>query len=225
MTMESEHLAAMDELEPAAEPLRDGGVEVAGITKAREPGARGTAQAARDPRADAIIRDMPGLRAQLTRAVGNRDLAEDLLQDAVVTALQKLKSGELASRAEIDGFVYRTALNHLRNHRRKAGRCVAEADCGIWLADPNGEAASEPLASAQWARVAREVLCEVGRRDREILVRFYLRDEPKTTLCAEFGLSELHFNRVVFRARERFRSLLERRGYRKTDFLSILAVL
>jgi hypothetical protein len=54
--------------------------------------------------------------------------------------------------------------------------------------------------------------------------RFYLHEESKEELCEMFGLSDLHFNRVIFRARERFRELLSRRGLGRADFLSILAV-
>jgi hypothetical protein len=35
----------------------------------------------------------------------------------------------------------------------------------------------------------------------------------------------LHFNRVIFRARERFRDLLQSRGLGRSDFFSLLTVL
>jgi len=62
-------------------------------------------------------------------------------------------------------------------------------------------------------------------RDRELLVRFYLQEESKEELCRAFGLTELHFNRVIHRARDRFRDLLRQRGLSKSDFLCIAAVL
>jgi hypothetical protein len=61
-------------------------------------------------------------------------------------------------------------------------------------------------------------------RDREVLVRFYLDDEDREKICRELGLTEEHFNRVIFRARNRFRELLEHRGFRKADLLAIVAV-
>ena len=53
------------------------------------------------------------------------------------------------------------------------------------------------------------------QRDREILLRFYLNDEDKDSICAGLGVDSTHFNRVLFRAKERFRELVvvaERRG-------------
>jgi RNA polymerase sigma-70 factor, ECF subfamily len=171
--------------------------------------------------AQALLRDMAGLRAQLVRVTGNPELAADLLQDAIVTALQKLRAGELSNRRELDGFVYRTALNHLRNHRRKDRGRVSDTEAADLLADPQAGSVAEDVAAEQWASLAREVLRDVNSRDRELLVRFYLHDEPKEQLCRAYGLSDLHFNRVIFRARERFRELLQRRGLGRSDFFSL----
>ena len=57
-----------------------------------------------------LLRDMSGLKAQLTRVTRDAELAADLLQDAIVTALQKLEAGEIEHRGQLDGYVYRVAL-------------------------------------------------------------------------------------------------------------------
>jgi len=172
-----------------------------------------------------LFANMAGLRLKLARVTRNPDLAADILQDAIVTALQKLNAGELSARTALDGFVYRVALNHLRNHQRKDKSPLSDQNAAAELADPRTHCMTESLQSAQWARVTRELLMEVKPvRDRELLVRFYLHEESKEELCEMFGLSDLHFNRVIFRARERFRELLSRRGLGRADFLSILAV-
>jgi len=78
----------------------------------------------------------------------------------------------------------------------------------------------------QWARLVKQLLQQVPlARDRELLVRFYLDEESKQELCQAFGLTELHFNRVIHRARDRFKDLLQRRGLTKSDFLSIATIL
>lgn len=170
---------------------------------------------------------MAGLQAQLSRVVRDPDLASDLLQDAIVTALQKLHAGEINSRASLDGFVYRVALNHYRNHQRKNKSPVSDPDVADDLPQTDGDShPMESLESRQWARMARNLLQEIRpQRDREILVRFYLNEESKDHLCRQFGLTDLHFNRVICRARERFRELLKQRGLRKSDFLSVAVIL
>ena len=59
-------------------------------------------------------------------------------------------------------------------------------------------------------------------RDREIIKRFYLDEEDKAEICRSMGLSPLHFDRVMFRARQRVRVLLETKGFDKSDFLIAL---
>jgi RNA polymerase sigma-70 factor (ECF subfamily) len=170
-----------------------------------------------------LLRDMSGLKAQLTRVTRDADLAADLLQDAIVTALQKLKAGEIEHRGQLDGYVYRVALNHLRNYRRKDKSGVSGPEELPELVDAEGEARpGKAIATGQFSRVVTRLLKEMtSPRDREVLVRFYLQEEDRGALCRSLALTELQFNRVIFRARGRFRELLERRGYDKADFLSI----
>ena len=61
------------------------------------------------------------------------------------------------------------------------------------------------------AAVVRQVINELPTdRDRQVLFRFYVVEDDKDRICADLGLSSLHFNRVLHRARERYRELYER---------------
>jgi RNA polymerase sigma-70 factor (ECF subfamily) len=64
--------------------------------------------------------------------------------------------------------------------------------------------------SVERAALVRRVLAEMpSERDRQILFRFYLAEDDKESICLDLGLTSLHFNRVLFRARERYRELYE----------------
>jgi len=173
----------------------------------------------------AVYRDYPGLRALILRRVRDPEVAADILQDAAVTTLEKLRSGEIAHPENLGGYLYRVALNHLRNHRRKDRSAISSADALNELPAPDNDADWENVGGRQWATAARRMLEEMPvARDRELLIRFYLDDEDKGSICRELGLSEEHFNRVIFRARNRFRELIEHRGFRKADLLTIAAM-
>src|SRR5262249_38258070 len=86
-----------------------------------------------------LLRDMSGLKAQLTRVTRDAELAADLLQDAIVPALQKLEAGEIEHRGQLDGYVYRVALNHLRNYRRKDKSAVSGPEALPELVDADSE--------------------------------------------------------------------------------------
>lgn len=170
--------------------------------------------------------DLAGIKSLLEKQCGSATVAEDLLSEAIETSLRKLRDGAIARPEQLVGYVYRVALNLLRNFRRqdKSARTSSEAIDEISDNDDRDAAAS--IEQARWAKLMREVLKELpARRDRELIVGFYLEEEDKETLCHRFGISTLHFNRVIHRARERFRELLEDRGYSRGDFLSLGAVL
>ena len=51
------------------------------------------------------------------------------------------------------------------------------------------------------------------KRDREILRRFYVEEEDKDSICKDLKIDGTHFNRVLFRAKARFReAILRSRG-------------
>jgi RNA polymerase sigma-70 factor, ECF subfamily len=173
----------------------------------------------------AVYRDYPGLRALILRRVRDPEVAADILQDAAVTTLEKLRSGEIAHPENVGGYLYRVALNHLRNHRRKDRSALSSADGLDELPASENDAGWESIRGRQWATAARRMLEEMPvARDRDVLVRFYLDDEDREKICRELRLSEEHFNRVIFRARNRFRELVEDRGFRKADLLTIAAI-
>jgi RNA polymerase sigma-70 factor (ECF subfamily) len=172
-----------------------------------------------------VYRDYPGLRALILRRVRDPEVAADILQDAAVTTLEKLRSGEISHPENVGGYLYRVAINHLRNHRRKDRTGVSSADGLDELAGAEEDPDWERVGRPQWAVAARRMLEEMPTaRDRDLLKRFYLNDQAKEHICQELRLSEEHFNRVIFRARNRFRELLERRGFWKGDLLTIVAV-
>src|SRR5579862_2688508 len=173
----------------------------------------------------AVYRNYPGLRALILRRVRDPEVAADILQDAAVTTLEKLRTGEIAHPEKLGGYLYRVALNHLRNHHRKDRTALSSAEALDDLAAPAIDHEWESVGRPQWASAARRMLEEMPvARDREILVRFYLDDEDRETICHQLGLSEEHFNRVIFRARNRFRELLEHRGLWKADLLSVVVI-
>lgn len=201
------------------------GVSVDQLAGVALPAKSGGARVGREDFERALVRAYPGLTTLLFRHTQDRQLAADILQDAIVTTLAKLDDGVITPSPRIAGYVFRAALNHLRNHRRRerlwGGNSEVNDIVASDVASPVDD--SQRVANAQ---LIRRVLQGLGSaRDRQVLVRFYLQDHDKLDICAELGISELEFNRVVFRARERLRRLLEQSGMHGSDLLSLLLAL
>jgi RNA polymerase sigma-70 factor (ECF subfamily) len=177
-----------------------------------------------DAVSDRFIREhYAGLAALLQRRIGDPNIAAELLNEAVAMAIEHTRQGRVAQPELLAGYVYRVALNLYRNYRREFDN---RADLRV-ATDQIQHLPSDAIdADAPEARVVREVreivLSLPTARDREIVKRFYLDEEDKDDICQSLGLSPLHFDKVLFRARQRLRSLLEQRGFSKTDFFSVL---
>lgn len=168
--------------------------------------------------AELVERFRRGLVLVLRRRSGDPALAEDLAQETLALVLEKVRSGAVNEPERLAGFVHGTARHLLFAHRRKSGRLVALDPARDQ--DPGGERPRaeevrqagpdqlDELVRREDARLVRHLLGELAvSRDREVLFRFYLSDEPREVICRRLGIDPGHFRRVLFRARERLRQL------------------
>lgn len=142
--------------------------------------------------------------------------------------IEKLRKGELREPAKLPGFLAQIARSLAIEHYRKAQRRKTDPDSEA-IADVEASASGQlsELLSREDAGLVRQVIRELGtERDRDILLRFYIAEEDKERISADFGLSSLQFNRVLHRARERYRDLyLERIGRRALGIILLLVPL
>jgi RNA polymerase sigma-70 factor (ECF subfamily) len=173
-----------------------------------------------------IAREYFGLRLLIARRTGDQHVAADLLNDAVCTTWEKWLAGKIARPEQIAGYIFQVAMNLLRNRRRAmAERPEKRADAEVLeslAADPVGQQQVEDNLAAR----VKEIIRGMGsQRDRTILVRFYLNEEDKETICRDLKLTPMQFARVLHRARGRLRQLLESQGFKGTDLFSVLVVM
>ena len=166
-----------------------------------------------------------GLLSLLRRKLRDEQLAQDVLNTAIVTCLEHLEAGRVANPRQIGGYVFQVAMNQLRNHRRKMDERMdrrADPDAIEQLAAERSDPSGDSISLASRVRQVLEALPVT--RDREIVKRFYLDEEDKERICGELGLSPVHFDRVIFRARQRMRAMLESMGIGKSDIFGFLIV-
>jgi len=152
-----------------------------------------------------------GLLRLLRHLGAQPDLAEDLLQHTLCTALKRLRGEGLAEPERLAGFLCHTARNLYFNDRRKTVRRQTWSDSGelAQAVAPSPSQLDSILRDELAAKVRRLIEELPIERDRQVLRRFYLLGEPKERICADLGLDSLDFNRVLSRARKRFKDLFE----------------
>jgi RNA polymerase sigma-70 factor (ECF subfamily) len=160
-----------------------------------------------------------GVLALLRIELRDRVLTEDLCNETFRIVLERVQRQPLEHPEKLASYVAQTARfvarTHLRNIRRRK-TFTGQQDAIDEFGDEDLDPAAVTEAEAR-AKAVRQVLSEIPNvRDREVLVRVYLKDHDKEQVCLELGIDEAHFRRVIFRARERFRALLEKK-YRISD--------
>jgi RNA polymerase sigma-70 factor, ECF subfamily len=170
-----------------------------------------------------ISADYAGLISLFARKLGDRALAEDLVNQAFVESLDKLAQQQIADPGRFSGFVYGVAFNLLRNHRRRMDNRRDNRASSMVLDNlPSNASLFDQLLEESIAATTRRMVTELPiARDREVVRRFYLEEHGKAEICVDLGLSPLHFDKIVFRARRRLRRLLEAHGIESHDTLPV----
>src|SRR5215468_63683 len=152
-----------------------------------------------------------GVRVLVRRHCRPADpVVDDLVQDVLSGVLERLRAGAIHDPAALPAYVqsavvYATSAEYRRRRPTQPETAIEQ------LAD--SESPGAWLDAAQLARMLRALLAEMPvPRDREILRRFYLEEEDKDSVCRALAIDPGHFHRVMFRARERFRALIEEAG-------------
>ena len=146
-----------------------------------------------------------GIRYYLCRQLGGQDL-DDKVHDTFVIVVQAIKRGELREPERLMGFVRTVVRRQVAAHIDKvvhSRREEMDLDVGVRVAD-RGRNPEQTVAFRQKVEFMLSVLASLSDRDREILNRFYLREESQEQICREMGLTETQFRLLKSRAKARF---------------------
>ncbi|HLY17423.1 MAG TPA: sigma-70 family RNA polymerase sigma factor [Bryobacteraceae bacterium] len=156
-----------------------------------------------------------GVRFYLCRQLGPQDL-EDRLHDTFLVVAQAIQRGELREPERLMGYV-RTIVrrqvaaqieDNMMNRKHEY-----DLDWGLAVRDL-GTSPEQDAIQHENQEIAQKVLKSIAPRDREILIRFYLLEQPAEQICGEMGLTDTQFRLLKSRAKSRF-GLLGRRKVTK----------
>lgn len=162
--------------------------------------------------AELVTRYREGLFFLLKRWTRDPETAEDLCQETLRLALEKIRKDEVREPDRLAAYLRSLAKNLSTQLYRRTGERTdlrEELSPGQELPDRQPGALAS-LLQQEKASLARRVLQNLGSdRDREILLRYYLTEERPERICSDLGLTSEHFYRVLHRARQRYRRLFE----------------
>jgi len=153
-----------------------------------------------------------GIRFYLCRQLGPQEL-DDKVHDTFVVVVQAIRRGELREPERLMGFVRTVVRRQVAAHIDKvvhSRRDQMDMESTVRIADPRGNP-EDAAIFRQRNELIQRVLEELGQRDREILTRFYLREQSQEQICTEMRLSETQFRLLKSRAKARFGELGKKR--------------
>lgn len=150
-----------------------------------------------------------GIRYFLLRNLGPEDV-EDKVHDCFVIVAQAIRRGELREPERLMGFVRTVVKRQIAQHIETAvtrRRTMAEFDESMfsisdWKDDPE-----QTFIARQRKDIARRVLNNISRKDREVLHRFYVDEQSQEQICQEMNLTATQFRLLKSRAKARFGEL------------------
>lgn len=160
-----------------------------------------------------------GIRFYLWRQLGPQDL-DDKVHDVFLIIAQSIQKGELREPDRLMGYVRTIVRRQVAAHidtAVQARRNQAGLDAGLRLSDHH----PDPERSAierQNAQLAMRILGSLSKRDREVLTRFYLKEQPPGQICREMDLTETQFRLIKSRAKARYGELGKSRFSLRTGF-------
>lgn len=146
------------------------------------------------------------LRHVLLNQMANRDDVEDVMQTTFSAVIVRLREREIDEPARLGGFIYGVAKNIRLANWGKETKHQHEPE--LEFAHDESPGPEQQISSMDTTRIVRQLLGELGEeRDRQILIRLYVHEQDKETVCRELNIDGSHLRRVLYRAKRRLQAL------------------
>lgn len=165
----------------------------------------------RDPDAEEemVLRYRDGVYQIIYQVVRNPSAAEDLCQETLMKALEKVRQGNVREPEKLSGFICQMAKFIAIEYVRKMRSAIKMEEIGAaeHISDHSPDP-SEQILDKERAETVRKVLSEMRvQRDKDVLFRYYILEEDKGKICTDLDLSREQLNRIIFRALQRYKEL------------------
>ena len=162
-----------------------------------------------------LYQELGQIRFFFARTIGYED-HEDAFHKLIVFLLEQIQQGKLREPERLVGYarsiaariVYQGIRERVRERKTRSARPIDDA--------PDRFHNPEALAiGSEHKAIALRVLRAMPTRDRELLSRFYLREQSQELICKELGLTHTQFRLLNSRAKQRFEALCQAASARR----------
>jgi RNA polymerase sigma-70 factor (ECF subfamily) len=136
------------------------------------------------------------------------DAVDDLRQETFTRVIRSIRSaGGVREANRLGAFVNSVCNNVLLEHYRAGNKNVPLQSEHLEMPDKVMNVEKQAMADETCATV-RKVLSQLPGRDQAILRAIFLEEQQKDEVCRRFGVTRDYLRVLLYRAKEKFRSLL-----------------
>jgi len=160
-----------------------------------------------------LYRQLHGLRYLLAKRLGHQD-AEDRFHDIILIIVNNIRRGKIRYPECLAGYAQTLVRNtvaagiaslvHVRTNTKP------EHEVAAFLPDQRPSPEADAVRQER-TDIAYRVLRAMPERDRQMLVRFYMKEQGQKEIQRELGITETQFRLIKSRAKARYTALLQRR--------------
>lgn len=157
-----------------------------------------------------------GVRFYLCRRLGAQDV-DDCVHEAFLSTAQAIRKGLVREPERLMGFVRTVVRRQMASHIETMAdnrRNAVDFEIVLKLSDRRPDPERQAIEH-QTTEAALRLLNGICHRDREVLVRFYLKEQSPREICRDLELTETQFRLIKSRAKQRFGELGQRRFLRR----------
>jgi RNA polymerase sigma-70 factor (ECF subfamily) len=149
----------------------------------------------------------------LERKTNDPEAARDLCHEAFCVLLERLRGEPLADPGKVVTFLHMIGINLYIAEVRKAIRRKTYANQTLvnQMPDVTQNQLNKLLKERRALAVQYLIESLPNPRDRQLLDAWFIQELDKAEICEAMGLGERHFDKVLYRAKQRFRDLVEKK--------------
>lgn len=140
----------------------------------------------------------------------DESLTEDLCQETFLKVIEKARNSSIRNPDALGMFIRQTGVNILIEHKRSIVRRKTYSSDTIEQAEHLKQSPQlYQIHSKNLVEITQQVINELKtQRDRDLLYDYFVKGVDKEVFCQQQAITATHFDRVLFRARQRFKQAL-----------------
>lgn len=161
---------------------------------------------------DCLRQIEPTLLRFATRAVRERTLAEDLVQETFIAALES--HGRFEGRSTLSTWMVSILARKVADHYRRRRREVLTGsppapEVPSHLHPPPGRPPEERLDETAALRIVERSLDQLGHAERMAITLCDIQQLPRERACELLGVKRIHLRVLLHRGRRKLRRILQ----------------